>query len=82
MSHACTSSRKSSNPASIPSYLSSEYITSKDLSAMLHVCDETVSRMRFRKNGPPYIRISRCKILYRLSDVEAWLSSQLTQPGI
>ncbi len=82
MSHVPAPAASAAPPSSItpvnPS--SDDLLTTKDLQRMLHCSDESVRRMRSRADGIPFVRLSRAKILYRRSDVEAWLASHVTAP--
>ena len=43
---------------------------------------QLVAQMRFRGDGPPYIKASPRKVVYRRSALEAWLvSRERTQTG-
>lgn len=55
---------------------SDEYITDPQLCALLHVEDRTSLRWRTDGNGPPFIRVGKRRILYRRTDVEAWLAAR------
>jgi predicted DNA-binding transcriptional regulator AlpA len=52
-----------------------EYLPESALCEEYPFSPRTVQRWRATGEGPPYIRVGR-RILYRRSDVEAWLSSQ------
>ena len=51
-----------------------ELITTVELSAMLHVPLKSLEHWRYKGAGPRYARIGK-RVLYRRSDVEAWLTS-------
>jgi predicted DNA-binding transcriptional regulator AlpA len=53
-----------------------EFITDKELAAMLHVDPRTTLRWRNAGNGPPFIRAGAKRVLYRASDIELWLASR------
>lgn len=52
------------------------FLTQDDVAIMLRVSVDTVRRMRQRGDGPPFVRLSKRRILYRRSDVDAWISKQ------
>ena len=52
-----------------------EIIEPPTLSSELHIPLATLAQWRYRKVGPPWIRVGR-HIRYRRSDVEAWLTAQ------
>ena len=53
-----------------------EYLTDAQLCAHLDVSDRTTLRWRRDGGGPPFIRIGPRRILYRRTDVEAWLAAR------
>ena len=80
----CASTAVPAAPSSsypLTSLSPSDFMKSQDLMSLLHVSDETLSRMRYRKNGIPFIRVSQSKVLYRRADVEAWLAARVTVPA-
>ena len=57
--------------ASTPSF--NEYITDTQLCELVRVDPRTTQRWRTTEQGPPFVRVGARRILYRRSDVEAWL---------
>ena len=51
-------------------------LTSAQLSEYLNIPAEQLSKWRQRREGPPYYRITRQHVRYRLSEVEAWLEAK------
>jgi hypothetical protein len=49
-----------------------ELLTTDDLAAIMHAPPDTLRHWRLTGYGPRGVRIGR-RILYRASDVEAWL---------
>jgi predicted DNA-binding transcriptional regulator AlpA len=49
------------------------YLDRNQLAALLRVTRRTIDLWHMRGNNPPYLRVGRRKVLYRRSDVEAWL---------
>lgn len=43
----------------------------------LTVCVSTMNGWRHRGGGPPYIRLSRNKVAYRVEDLDAWIASRV-----
>jgi hypothetical protein len=48
------------------------YLTEEEFSERYHVSRRTAQRWRVTGDGPPFVRLGRRKIGYRLSDCEAW----------
>lgn len=51
---------------------SSKYIDTNPAAKILHVSPRTLIRWRDLRKGPPFIKAGR-RVLYRVSDIEAWL---------
>ena len=52
----------------------------KGTAEYLHTTDRTMEDWRYRRVGPPFVRVGR-HIRYRKVDVDAWLASQTVTPG-
>lgn len=50
-----------------------DLMTEAQLCARLHVTRRTTLRWRNSGDGPRYIRVGEARILYRTTEVEAWL---------
>lgn len=37
----------------------------------------TLAKMRMRGDGPPFLKLSRRVVVYRLADLNAWLESSI-----
>jgi predicted DNA-binding transcriptional regulator AlpA len=48
------------------------YLTEAEFAEQYHLGERTVQRWRQTGEGPSWVRLGRRRILYRLSDVEAW----------
>ena len=48
----------------------------KDVAAWLNTTDGALSQLRFRNEGPAYLKLGRA-IRYRRSDVEAYISQHM-----
>jgi hypothetical protein len=55
--------------------------TTKETAERKGIPEPSLISMRFRKTGPPYLRLGNKKIMYRPEDVEAWLQSRRVIPG-
>lgn len=55
-------------------------LNQKELSEILNMSEAWLEMSRFKKSGPPYLKIGRA-VRYRLSDVNKWLglNSQLSE---
>lgn len=58
-------------------------VTSAQAAAMLGVQQRTLEIWRKEGRGPRYLRLAgkRSRVLYKVSDLEAWLDSHLVEPG-
>lgn len=57
-----------------------ELLTDAEVSVLLHNKPATLRHWRARKQGPPFIRINGRRVLYRRTDVDAWIASKVVQP--
>lgn len=56
-------------------YSDEVYLTESDLAERLHISPRTIQRQRLEGTGPKFVKAGR-RVLYRLSDIEAWLKSR------
>lgn len=49
--------------------------TAKEVAAYLHTSEAGLAQMRYRGDGPKFIRVGRRKVIYRWSDVQAYLDA-------
>jgi len=47
----------------------------------LDIRERTLETWRARGEGPPFVRISRRAVRYRLSDLLAWAAEHVVDPG-
>ncbi len=52
------------------------FLTPKELAERLRHERPAVDAWRRRGEGPPFIRLPNGRVLYRLSDVELWISGR------
>lgn len=54
-------------------------VSSTEAAQMLGISPRTLANWRVQGRGPAYVRLgkSRSPILYRVSDIDAWLESRL-----
>lgn len=53
------------------------FLTTIEVAGMLRISRRTLERMRVEGTGPRYLKVGpgkRSRVLYRQSDVEAWLN--------
>ena len=53
-----------------------KYLTSKDAAEFLCVSPLTLRKWRWEGKGPQFVKAGR-KVLYRLQDIEDWISGQI-----
>ena len=51
-----------------------------ELARRLHISERTLQRWRWKKKGPPYLKIGG-RVVYRLSDIKAWEEENLNAPN-
>jgi hypothetical protein len=47
----------------------------KEFSEQYHVSRRTAQRWRITGDGPPFVRLGRRRLVYRLADCEAWAAA-------
>jgi hypothetical protein len=52
------------------------YITEAQFCKKYHVAPRTAQRWRVTGDGPPFVRLGPHKIVYRVSDTEAWAAAR------
>jgi predicted DNA-binding transcriptional regulator AlpA len=52
-------------------------LTQREAACVLRCSERTLERLRLTGRGPQYVKTTR-RVLYRESDLEAWLASRLT----
>jgi hypothetical protein len=57
-----------------------KYLDDRETSSVIRAKTQTLANWRHLKKGPPYIKAGG-KVLYRLSDLKAWLESNLVFPA-
>ena len=64
----------------VPTTASLELLDTQQTSSALRVSKSTLERMRLDGSGPPFIKLGagkkRARVVYRRSDIEAWLKAQ------
>lgn len=54
-----------------------ELATPAEVAKALHTTPASLAQMRYRGDGPKYVRAGRRRVLYRWVDVEQWLTESL-----
>lgn len=49
--------------------------TPAEVAKVLHTSEAALAQMRYRGDGPIFVRAGRRRVLYRWADVEAWIKS-------
>jgi hypothetical protein len=52
------------------------HLTQRDLASRWRVSERTLERWRWRRTGPPYLKVGG-RVVYRLADVRAYETAQL-----
>lgn len=58
-----------------------EYLDPAEAGEYLHMTVGHLAQLRYRRQGPRYSKPTAKTVLYRRSDLEAWLSSSTVEPG-
>jgi predicted DNA-binding transcriptional regulator AlpA len=56
-----------------------DFVDEKRLAVRYGLARRTWQTLRQRGEGPTYVKVGR-RVLYRISDVEVWLSSHIVKP--
>ena len=62
-----------------PMFLGQDYITTERLAKALSLSSRTLSNWRVRSEGPAFTRAGG-RVLYKTSDVQAWLDANRIEP--
>jgi hypothetical protein len=64
----------------LPGTSVTRHLTQADLACRWRVSERTLEGRRWRKLGPPYLKISH-RVVYRLADILAYEAAQLRLPN-
>jgi hypothetical protein len=53
------------------------HLTTDELAARFRVTRHALYKWRVQGGGPPFLKFSRRKVLYRITDIEAWEQERL-----
>lgn len=59
--------------------MTNDTATSKEVAEYLHTTEAGLAQMRYRGIGPKFIRVGTKKVIYRWSDVQAYLDANTMQ---
>lgn len=65
-----------------PSEPLGDYLTPGQAATVVHLSTRTLEGLRYRGDGPPFAKLGKgrsARILYRRTDLDAWIASQLRQ---
>lgn len=51
-------------------------ISGKEVEKLYSISNRTLQTMRQNGEGPPYVKLSSRKIVYKVDDLEAWIDSR------
>lgn len=63
-------------PSARPDEISDPLLTPAETAKRYRLSKSSLDKMRCRGDGPPYYAVTPRKILYRPSDVDAWLAQR------
>lgn len=52
-----------------------EMATPEEVAEALHTSPAGLAQLRYRGEGPKFVRVGRRRVLYRWSDVENWIAA-------
>lgn len=53
--------------------------TSKEVAEYLHTSEMGLAQLRYKGDGPKFIRVGKRKVIYRWADVQAYLDANTVQ---
>ncbi|MDW5613242.1 DNA-binding protein [Mycolicibacterium sp. D5.8-2] len=59
--------------------MSQDTATSKEVASYLHTTEAGLAQMRYRGIGPKFVKVGPRKVIYRWSDVKAYLEANTCQ---
>ena len=63
-------------PAAFTPAPPSEYLDQRAVATRYHISGRTLERWRSTGDGPAFVRVGPRRVLYRLSDCEAWAAAR------
>lgn len=58
-----------------------ELLSPAEAAAILGVAEETLSQWRYRRCGPPFIRVGRRFVRYPADELASWLAAHRVDPA-
>ena len=59
-----------------------DYLSIEEASGLSRVSPDGLAQLRYKGRGPRYLKPTPKTVLYRRSDVLAWLESTAVEPGV
>jgi len=59
--------------------LKKKALNAKEVEGIYGLCRGTLANMRWRRVGPRYFKTGKRKVIYLVSDIEAWIAKGLVQ---
>ena len=59
--------------------LKKKTLNAKEVEGIYGLCRGTLANMRWRRVGPRYFKAGKRKVLYLVSDIEAWIAKSPVQ---
>ena len=59
-----------------------EYLNPEQAGEYLHMTVGHLAQLRYRGEGPRYLKPTAKTVLYRLSDLKVWLDASTVEPGV
>jgi hypothetical protein len=54
-----------------------ELATPAEVAKALHTTTASLAQMRYRGDGPKFVRAGRRRVLYRWTDIEEWIANSV-----
>jgi hypothetical protein len=61
--------------------LPSEYLTVREAAAFLKCTPAGLARYRYERRGPPFVRVGKRVVRYRLDELVSWMESHKVSPA-
>ncbi len=59
-----------------------DYLSPEEASAYLRLSVGHLAQLRYRGEGPKYLKPTAKTVLYRRSDLDSWLNASAVEPGV
>jgi hypothetical protein len=58
------------------------YLTPEEAGDYLHMTIGHLAQLRYRREGPIFLKPTAKTVLYRRADLDAWLNASTVEPGL